>query len=391
MKALFIIIGLGVAAGVVGAAWWSSQASTGEGNPSGANDDVVMPVRVEPLQPGTERAGQLELVGTVTPNRRIPLAFQVGGRLAQVNAQLGDHVWSGTVLAALDKRDFRIAVREAAAMVRTAEANVEIAQQSGVAVADRAMVRTQKLAQVGGATEAILDQVTAQQNAAKTQLLGAQAQLERALALRDRARAAMSDTVLKAPFNALIIQRFVEVGLVVGPGTGAFVLEDVDQMRITASIPAADLAQIDREQQVEVRVEAADGFEALGKIRALGWAGDAATGTFPIELIVPNPDHRLRSGMTAWLKLAKKATAVRTTTFAVPLTAVVSRGEGKSVFVINPGESSPRARQVPIQLHGFAGDRTLVSGDLERAMMLVVSGQRNLRDNMRVQTGDTDR
>jgi RND family efflux transporter MFP subunit len=340
------------------------------------SDASVLVEVVRPAAAG-HSGRSIEVAGTVEPFRRAPLAFKVGGRVAHVAVELGDRVQAGDSLARLELRDLRIAVREAEAAVKAARAGLTAAKHAGSDLAGKELARARQLADAGGASPAILDQAEAQVRAADAKLLEAQAGLQRARALKDRALSAVADASLKAPFNAVVVHKAVEQGQIVGPGVPAFVLENVDQVRILASIPAVDLPAVDQQAPVAVRVSEAGDTILQGRIRALGWAGDPATGTFPVEVLVDNPDHQLRSGMAAWVDLPRLSAAGGGRIFTVPLTAVVSRGRGGHVFVVH-GEPDARARRVTVELHGFEGDSARVTGDLDSSSRVVVKGQLDL-------------
>jgi RND family efflux transporter MFP subunit len=351
----------------------------GDGEPAGGESGRPgVLVEVSRPTPAGSEIRAIRVVGTVEPYRRTPSAFKVGGRVAEVLVELGEVVEEDDLLASLEPRDLRIAVREAKAAVKAAQAGLAAANEAGYELADKELERLEQLVDAGAVTPSLLDQARAQKRAAKAQLLEAQAGLQRARALRDRAASAAADAKLRAPFNAVVVHKAIEKGQIAAPGVPALVLENIDQVRVLASVPAADLPLVDPDGSVKVRVREAGDAVFEGRIRALGWAGDPATGTFPVEVLVENPDHALRSGMAAWLELARKS-EVGEAVFVVPLPAVVSRGDEPHVFVLE-GAPTGRARRVPVSLHGFERDRARISGDLGPTSLLVVKGQHDLDD-----------
>jgi len=339
--------------------------------------------------PAASAAEPIQVAGTVQPDRRTPVAFKVGGRLADVRVEVGDFVEEGEVLARLETRDLKIAVREATAAVNAARAGLAAANEAGYELADKELDRAQRLVDAGAVTPSILDQARAQQRAARARLLEAQAGLQRARAVKDRALSAAADADLVAPFGAVVVQKAVEKGQIAGPGIPAFVLESIGRVRVVATVPAADLPRIDPDAPVVVRVREAGDAVLSGRIRALGWAGDPQTGTFPVEVLVDNPDRVLRSGMAAWIELGRKPDAAAAPVFVVPLPAIVSRGDAPHVFVLD-GTPVGRARRVPVMLHGFERDKARLSGDLGPDSLLVVKGQHELDDGTPARVAPAD-
>jgi RND family efflux transporter MFP subunit len=279
-------------------------------------------------------------------------------------------------------------VREAKAAVKAAQAGLAAAGEASYELADKELERLEQLVDAGAVTHSMLDQARARKRAARARLLEAQAGLQRARALKDRAVSAAADAKLRSPFNAVVVHKAIEQGQIAAPGVPAFVLENIDLVRVLASVSAADLPLVDPDGPVTVEVREAGDKTFQGRIRALGWAGDPATGTFPVEVVVDNPDHLLRSGMAAWIELTRKPEVGAEAVYVVPLPAVVSRGQEPHVFVLE-GAPAGRARRVPVSLHGFERDRARISGDLGPTSLLVVKGQHDLDDGTAAHIDET--
>ncbi|MDJ0763365.1 MAG: efflux RND transporter periplasmic adaptor subunit [Myxococcota bacterium] len=340
-------------------------------------------VETAAVVPVSDSGAPLKVSGTVTPFRRAPMAFLVGGPVDAVRVNVGDVVAKGDVLARLVRRDFRIAIEEASAGVLAAKAQLNAAKNAGVGLADRELNRAKQLAGAGAASQALIDRAETQKQQADATLQQAEAGLARAKALRKKAAAAMQDAVLKAPFSGIVVARTAEKGQIVGPGIPIVVLEQLDRVRVVGSVAAGDLNRIDRSEPVKVTVLEREGASYTGTIRALGWAGDVATGTFPLEIVVENPDYLLRSGMTAFIVLnTAKHRDQKGGLYKVPLPAVVSRGDGAHVFTVTGSPPETRARRLPVTLAGFEDNWALISGALDSNIKVVVRGQHDLNDGM---------
>lgn len=172
----------------------------------------------------------LTAMGTVVPARSVTVFPQVSGKLVHQSPNLvpGGLFRAGEVIAQIDPRDYDLAVRGQAAAV--SQAQLQLAQERGLkAVADHewAMIEDQVVPTEDGKRLALRElqvtHATAAVDAARAQLEGAELQRSR--------------TTLRAPFNAIVLEEFVDVGQVVGPATQIATLVDSDRYWVRVSVP----------------------------------------------------------------------------------------------------------------------------------------------------------
>jgi len=336
----------------------------------------VSVARPEPVGPGSRI---LEVAGSVVAFKQAPIGFQVGGRIDEVFFDSGDHVKEGEVLAKLRQRDFRIAAREASAAFEAATAAHEAARIS-YDLALKQLERAKILAGKNTISQADLDQTEISARKARAAFAEAQAVLGTAAAARDRAMAASSDSVLKAPFNAVIAKKLVEKGQMIGLGTPAFYIEHLDRVKVAASIPGSRVRFVDTGADVLVDVSEAGLKNLRARIRALGWTGESA-GTFPLELVLENPDYVLRTGMTAWLRIPLTTAEDDADLWSVPFSSVVRRGERTFIFTV---DQSGKTAATPVQLVEFKGGCAVIKADVGHGTRVVTAGQHELENNVQV-------
>ncbi|HOU92897.1 MAG TPA: efflux RND transporter periplasmic adaptor subunit, partial [Polyangiaceae bacterium] len=293
----------------------------------------------------------------------ITVASQISARIEQILVEEGRTVKAGDRLLVLDCRDIDATIAEAEARVASAEAtrdgaaaSVKVARRSaGAAYAQVLAARTRgqvtetreaaaarqaaRLQQVGdGVTVAALDQsqseaaslalekeaaaaatraTAAQAGAADAQGLVAEAQARAAEAAVASAQAALArarilrrDCELVAPRAGVVDQVFFEVGELPARGATLVRLVDLDEVTVTFYLPNAELAAAKTGARVAVTADAYPGVSFAGTVRTVAVEAaftprnvqtrtDRDRLVYPIEVVVPNPEHRLRPGMPA--------------------------------------------------------------------------------------------
>lgn len=176
--------------------------------------------------------------GTVTPLQQTALLSEVRGRIIEVsdNFLVGGFVREGEVLLRIDPRDYQTALLRAQAAVESAESS--LAQEKGRAeVALREWEKLPKNSQrTTEAKELYLR---------KPQLDQAEAQVMAARADLDTARDDLERTIIRAPYDALILARAVDLGQFVSPGSELTELFSVESAEVRLPIPQSKLAYLD--------------------------------------------------------------------------------------------------------------------------------------------------
>ncbi len=205
----------------------------------GAESASQAPV-VSVIVPGqTSTPGVISVTGTLAARRELPVGVVgEGGQVARILVEPGDWVKAGQALAVIDQS---VQVQQQAslgAQVQVAEADARLAQSN----LDRAL----QLVDRGFISKADVDRLTATRDAAAARVQVAKAQLGEI-----RARTRRLNIV--APDAGLVLERNVEPGQVVSPGSGVlFRIAKSGQMELLADLSESDLARISQGAQAEV-------------------------------------------------------------------------------------------------------------------------------------------
>src|SRR4051812_13669328 len=182
--------------------------------------------------PGRSQVGRtVTASGPLAAKRDQPIGIAgQGGRVVRVLVDSGTWVRAGQVLAVIDRSVQAQQAAQLAAQVEAARANAALAQSNY----DRAIALQGR----GFISKAEIDSKKAARDAANAQVRVAQAQLS-------SMRAEVGRLNVVAPVSGLVLARSVEVGQIVGPGSGAlFRLAEGGQMEMRAQLSQQDLTQV---------------------------------------------------------------------------------------------------------------------------------------------------
>jgi multidrug efflux pump subunit AcrA (membrane-fusion protein) len=324
---------------------------------------------------------------------------------------LGAAVEPGVLLAEIDPTSFRIEVRQQEALMAGAEAQVQAKQvdirrqvrliginRDKLRLARAEYDRQTALRQRGLIAEQDVEHTELavrrlQEELERVQSGLLEAQMQHAVAVADakaaeaalaRARQALADTRVRAPFAGLISEKRTTLGEHVAPGTVLYSLADLTRVKIVIRVPAAEVRFLRPDTYSDISVRAfPEPFQ--GRVAYLGPQADAETRTFPAGILVDNPGPpHLLPGM-----FARVSVPVRTYPKAilVPRASVVQADGMSVVFVVDPEGGKVHRRVVTIA-HTF-GSRQLITQGFRPGDLLVVRGQRQLHDGTTVQVAET--
>jgi len=267
--------------------------------------------------PGRSQVGRMITAsGPLAAKRDQPVGIAgSGGRVIRVLVDAGTWVRGGQVLAVIDRAVQTQQASQLAAQVEAARANAALAQanyERAIALQGRGFV-----------SKAEIDSKKATRDAAYAQVRVAQAQLA-------GARAELGRLNVVAPTSGLVLARSVEVGQIVGPGTGAlFRLADNGEMEMRAQLSQQDLSLIHVGMPAQVTPVGSD-RSYTGNVWQVAPVIDPQSRLGDVRIAVPY-DPAMRPGGFAEARI----TAGTTTAPMLPQSAVLSDEQGNYIYVIN--------------------------------------------------------
>lgn len=197
-----------------------------------------------------------------------------------------------------------------------------------------------------------------------TKLAEARAQLDAARAKTKSMRIDISRTTIKAPFRGVLETRYVEKGDYVQAGDDIASIVDLDPVLAVGSASERDVGSITIGEPGKVTF--IGGNVAEGRIRFIASVADPDTRSFRIELEIPNPDHRIRAGLTG--KLALPLPPVRAHVLS-PAVLTLSDDGRIGVRIVDSGDI---VRFKPVAILSQSPDGLWVSGLVDGERLITV-------------------
>ncbi|MCJ0762857.1 efflux RND transporter periplasmic adaptor subunit [Variovorax terrae] len=318
----------------------------------------VMTVGVDGFQAGYEFAGE------VRARIESRLGFRVAGKIIRRQAELGQRVKAGQVLAQLDPQDYRLAADAARAQVAAAQTNRDLA------AADYR--RYKELKDQNFIAGAELERRDATLKAAQAQLEQAQAQLA-----SQGNQAAY--TSLVADVSGIVTAIEAEVGQVVAAGTPVVRIAQDGPRDAVFSVPEDKVAAIRPGSVVDVRVWAGNA-RLTGRVRDVAASADPVTRTFPVKVALDGQDT---PALGATVYAAPQALShAGAQVIKLPTSALRQDGQATAVWVLDKAAMTVRSQ--PVQIATADGNEAVISGGLQPGMLVVSAGVHVLQPGQKV-------
>lgn len=328
------------------------------------------------LRPGSEAQQGAAAVTVVKPERKTlrhpidqpahveafeetPLVVRIAGYIQKVNVDIGDRVRKDDVLAELHVPEMEVELKQKEALVRQADAELKLAKDSiPLAEADfkRTKSQSERFAKVGSSvldrenieeTQHAFEASKAKLEMARSEVGVKEARLAVAKENRDYAQAMLEYRKVRAPFDGVVVRRYVHTGHFLQPGAGAaaqpiFVVARTDTVRVFAEVPEIETMFVSVGCPARVRVQSLPHQEFAGKVTRSSWSLDSRARTLRVEIDLPNPEGRLRPGMYATVNLGAEFPDRLT----LPSSAVAAQGGRLVCFQVEDG----KVQCVPVQV-----------------------------------------
>lgn len=339
------------------------------------------------------------LTGELEPICMVDIKSKVQGRVESLCLKDGREasetvqVKKGEVLAVLDSADFKAGLDQAEASKTAAEIAVQMAK-TVLKDKQRDKDRMENLYLKGAISLKQKELAVLEHNSCLERLKQAKANLQLAKAALQRAGLLYEEAFIKAPFDGVLIKRYVSLGDLAVPGAPIFRLQKADTLKLLINVPERSVAKIKPGLQAEVQVDALQGKTFISKIEKIYPVIDPLTRSATVELRLDNSQIRqpgaaenmiscrehtssncLFPGMfaRARLILEKKEKAL-----AVPNSCLL---KGRFVYVFKDGTVHLKKIVPGLKENGLI---EVVSG-LKAGEEIVVVGQNKLSDGMKAE------
>jgi RND family efflux transporter MFP subunit len=330
-----------------------------------AAPEPVRAVRTVTIAPQTA-AVTLEYAAEVKARTESRLSFRIGGKIVKRQAQFGDAVKAGQVLAQLDPQDLKLSQDAAKAALSAARASREQAEAD--------WKRFRELRDQGFISSAELER-------RDVALKSARAQADQAYAQSSAQANQTAYAALIADTSGVITGIDAEPGMVVGSGTPVVRLAHDGPRDAVFSVPEDKIELLrtlaGKPDALKVKLWGNGGEIFAATLREVAAAADPMTRTFLVKADVGRAPARLGQTATVIVDAGQQAGVVK-----LPLAAVTEVQGKTSVWLLDPATMTVQPR--PVQVAGADGNAVVIAAGLQPGERVVTAGVHVLTPGLKV-------
>ena len=374
---LLLLVALGAA--VAGYGYWRSRAAMPV--------EIAVVTQAYPSQANT----LLNATGYVVAQRKAAVASKATGRLEWLGVREGSTVREGEILARLENKDVTAALQQAQANVSLSRANLQQGEAE-MRDAQRALERSADLLKKNFVSAAAHDVALARAEKARAAIVGLKASIAVAQATVRSAQVAIDQTLIRAPFDGVVLTKNANVGDMITPlssasgAQGAVVsIADMGTLEVEADVSESSVGKVRLEQPCEIQLDALPGERFRGSVARMVPTVDRAKATVSVKVRFIDKDVRILPEMSAKVAFLSKETpaAERAPRTVVPALALAERDGRTLVYVVREG----KAIATPVQTGAAYGEAREVRQGLQPGDKVVLKPAERLRDGAAVAVG----
>jgi RND family efflux transporter MFP subunit len=331
---------------------------------------------------------QLNATGYVVAQRKAAVASKATGRLEWLGVREGSVVKEGEVLARLENKDVIASQQQAQANIGVARANLE-QSMAEFKDAERALARSRDLLDRNFVSAAAHDSVVARHEKAKAAISGFKAAIGAAEANFRASQVAVEQTLIRAPFDGVVLTKNANVGDVITPFSSALgsqaavvTMADMTTLEVEADVSESNLSRVKPEQPCEIQLDALPESRFRGVVLRLVPTVDRAKATVLAKVRFVDKDARILPEMSAKVAFLSREMpeTQRTPRVVVQPFAVTERNGRQVVFVAKDG----KVVETPIVTGTKIGELVEVKSGVKAGERIVARPSEKLRDGVAI-------
>lgn len=324
-----------------------------------------MVVRYQLAKPASQVPSRARYVGILRGDPETDLSFRVNGILERIGPEESSEDWREGVtvthrqpLAHLKQEDFVSAVDEAEAKLTLAEAVFQ---------------RTDRLAADRTVSPQELDVARANRDSARAGLR--------------KAKEALADSKIYAPYDGFLLARLANAGETIMPGRTVLRVADMRTTALEVGVPDTLVSHIRTNMEYPVAVSAFEGLSFTGRVSEVGVAAREGTRLFRVVVKISNTDPArvLRAGMSATVDFGS-AVPSAAGAVVVPMSALVSgsRASGTKPLAVFVLGDDGKAYERPVKTEDIVRTSVVITDGLRAGEKVVTVGAANLHNGASV-------
>lgn len=285
----------------------------------------------------------LNASGYVVPQRKASVASKITGKIIALNVTEGMRVKKGDVIARLENDDIAAQRRQAQANLELARANLASAEAELID-AKNDFEREKALFEKEFTTKASFDAKEARLKKAEAALKSASASVAASQAGLENIQVNLDYTLIKAPFDGIILTKNADIGDIVTPlGAAAnakaavVTMADMDSLEVEADISESNLTKIWVNQPCEITLDAIPEKRFGGQVSMIVPTADRSKATIMVRVKFTERDARILPEMSAKVIFLSKPVDIneKDARTVIDRRAIIEKKDKKIVFAIN--------------------------------------------------------
>ncbi|MBZ4687957.1 MAG: efflux transporter periplasmic adaptor subunit [Clostridiales bacterium] len=311
-----------------------------------------------------------KITGNVKAEKDVSIIPKVGGRVEEVNIEVGQRVEKGDTLIVLERDEIAAALKQAEAALASSKA-LRVQNESTYNNAKIDYERMKKLYSEGAISKQLLDQARLQLDVSNPDSI--EAQVKQAEAALEQAKYNLANTIITSPISGIVTSVDLEEGEMASPGIAVARVVNMDKVYIESSVTENQVNHLEVGQKVDVIIGAISTEPLVGTVYSVSPAADESK-SYPVKVELENSGYTIKPGMFAEVEIIL---AEKNNVISVPLGVIVERNGEEGVFVVE-GNNAVFKKIV----RGLDdGENVEVLSGLKEGEKLVVMGHHSLTNN----------
>jgi len=351
----------------------------------------IEPANVTQIYP-SQTFTLLNASGYVVAQRKAAVASKVTGRLISLMVEEGNRVKKGEVIARLENDDVLAARSQAEANLNTARYNLEQVKAE-LTDATVSFERNKSLMEKGFISKAEYDASEARYRKASAAVSAAGAEAKAGNAALQSANVAVEYTLIRAPFDAVVLTKNADIGDIVTPiGAAADAkaavvsIADMDSLLVEVDVSESNLYMVKTGQPSEIQLDALPDSRFRGSVHMIVPTADRTKATILVKVRFIDKDSRIlpeMSAKVAFLSREIKDDEQKPRTAFNPA-AVIDRKGKTSVFLIKEN----RVIETPVTLGEKLGDMVEVLSGVKAGDRIVLKPLDKVKNGSRIKIAE---
>ncbi|MDO6472523.1 efflux RND transporter periplasmic adaptor subunit [Maribacter sp. 1_MG-2023] len=306
----------------------------------------------------------LTVSGKIEAAKSANISTRMMGYVDKIYVGIGDKVTKGQLLISVNNADVSAQLAQVNAGITEAEAAYTNAEKD--------FNRFTALFQENSASQKELDDITANYNMAK-------ARVESAKQMKNGVNAQMGYANIRAPFNGVVTNKFINAGDMANPGMSLMEVESPGKYQVLAMVPESEILAVKNDTEVSVQIKALN-KSIKGKVTEVSTSSKNTGGQYLVKVILDKTDVQILSGMYATVQfpIARKTTS---SAVMIPVEAIVKKGQLSGIYTVS---QSNTALLRWLRLGRTFGDQVEVLSGLSADEQYIVSAEGKLFNGAKI-------